>query len=163
MLNTLEGRGGIDLHAILLEIAAPNPLNTEASFQGAALCATTFQILNMKTDAKKYIEQIRAAVKETGRYNLADEMIIEHAALTLAHIEQAKKQVDRMGMIQVFKTEARQIAPEINNLRGLMADFRKYCDDLGLSPAARNRLDIQIKEKKTSSLRSLRPAKVVNE
>lgn len=117
----------------------------------------------MKTDAKKYIEQIRAAVKETGRYIPADEFIIEHAALTLAHIEQAKKQVDRMGMIQVFKTDARQIAPEINNLRGLMADFRKYCDDLGLSPAARNRLDIQIKEKKTSSLRSLRPAKVVNE
>lgn len=117
----------------------------------------------MKTDVKKYIEQIRAAVKETGRYIPADEFIIEHAALTLAHIEQAKKQVDRMGMIQVFKTDARQIAPEINNLRGLMSDFRKYCDDLGLSPAARNRLDIQIKEKKVSSLHSLRPAKVVNE
>lgn len=117
----------------------------------------------METNAKKYIKKIREAVKETGRYNPADEMIIEHAALTLAHIDQAKKDVEKQGMIQVFKTEARQIAPEINNLRGLMADFRKYCDDLGLSPAARNRLDIQIKEKKTSSLRSLRPAKVVNE
>lgn len=114
----------------------------------------------MEAEIKAHYDKILESVKRTGRYNEADNVLIEHAALTLSLIEKANKELKKSGMIQTFKTGAKQIAPEINNLRGLLADFRKYCDDLGLSPAARKSLDIQIvEEKKVSRIMQLRKAK----
>lgn len=77
---------------------------------------------------------------EAGIYAPVHNTLIEHAAVTLAMIDTAKKQVKQVGQIQKFKTGARQISPEINNLRGLLADFRKYADQLGMSPGSLQKL-----------------------
>jgi phage terminase small subunit len=119
----------------------------------------------MAKTVKKYETEIRKAVQATGRYTEADETLIRDAALVRLFIDQAIEEVEALeGFMQVFeKTKARQIAPEINNLRGLMSDYRKYCNELGLSPSAREKMDIKVSEKKASSLRSLRPPKAANE
>lgn len=114
----------------------------------------------------EYIDRIKQACHETGKYSAADDLIIEHAALILMYIDQARQQVVTEGLVQTFKTGAKNISPEINNLRGLLKDFRDYCDDLGLSPAARKRLEIQLEEKpKYSAILTLLngPNKAANE
>jgi hypothetical protein len=115
----------------------------------------------MKKEIKKHFDRIKQVMEQAGTYAFTDDIVIEHAAETLALIDTARTLVK--DQMQVFPTGAVQIAPQVNNLRGLLADFRKYADDLGLSPAARKKLDIKIKPQKQSALSALRPqAKAVN-
>jgi len=113
----------------------------------------------MNAQQKKAMEshkkRITAAVVETGHYLPSDDLLIEHAALTLTLIDQARKDVKH---IQVFPTVATQIAPEMNNLRGLLKDFIGYTKELGLSPAARKALKIepQKEEEAPSPIMALR-------
>jgi P27 family predicted phage terminase small subunit len=94
----------------------------------------------MTATEKKYFNQIKTAMQEAGIYSAPNDTLIEHAALTLVMIDAAKQAVKKQGQIQKFKTGARQISPEVNNLRGLLSDFRKYAETLGLSPATLQKL-----------------------
>lgn len=113
----------------------------------------------MQTVNKKHAKAIREAVQHTGHYTEADEIVINQAALILTMIDQAQKEVTQF--IQVFPTGAEQISPQVNNLRGLIADFQKIAMQLGLTPAARRKLGIEPvrTEKPKSSLMALRKAK----
>lgn len=85
---------------------------------------------------------------DAGVYAKFDDDIIMHAAKTLVLIAEAENLLTESGQIQSFKTGARQIAPEMANLRGLKTDFLKYVSALGLSPAARAKLKVEKKEEK---------------
>ena len=104
------------------------------------------------------LDRLRAAVQATGRYTEADELIISHAAHTLDLIDQAKADLEATQLIQRFSNGTSAPTPELSNLRGLLKDFRAYCDDLGLSPVARHRLGIKAKKVQAEgSVLSLRP------
>jgi len=110
----------------------------------------------MTANQKKHFAKIKKLVSVTGQYLPAvDDVVIEHAALLLDMIDIARDQVGEQ--IQVFPTGARQIAPEVANLRGLIADFQKVATQLGLTPAARKKMGVEIKsEKPKSALMALR-------
>lgn len=113
----------------------------------------------MQTTNKKHIKAIRAAVESIGHYNPADDIVIEQAALLLTMIDKARAEVQ--NYIQVFPSGAEQIAPQVNNLRGLISDFQGFADKLGLTPAARKKLGVEPakKENAKSSLMAMRNAK----
>jgi len=102
-------------------------------------------------ELQAHAARIRELCRKTGKYSEADEVIIEHAALTLLYIDKARVEVQAAGLVQEFKTGAKNTSPELGNLRGLLKDFREYCDDLGLSPKARKRLDIALEDGKPQS------------
>jgi phage terminase small subunit len=103
-----------------------------------------------KRQAKHKTKLIKS-LQAQGIYNVVDDSIHEHAALCLALIEEAESIAGEH--MQVFPTGATQIAPEINNLRGLLKDWIAYADVLGLSPRARKRLEIiEEKPKEQSAL-----------
>ena len=95
----------------------------------------------MQTTNKKYVKSVKAAVESTGLYTSADDIVIEQAALLLTMIDKAREEVE--NYIQVFPTGAEQIAPQVNNLRGLVSDFQKVAMQLGLTPASRKKLQIE--------------------
>lgn len=104
----------------------------------------------MTKNQKKHFTNLKKLVDATGQYLPAvDDIGLEHAAILLDMIDTAKEQVAEH--IQVFPTGARQIAPEVNNLRGLLADFSKMADKLGLSPAARKKMGVEVKKEKPKS------------
>ena len=90
-----------------------------------------------------HFKRIKALVKDLGIYNAADDITIEHAALNLALIDEAKPDIEH---IQVFPTGAMQVHPKINNLRGLMNDWQAYAKILGLTPAARKSLEVETRK-----------------
>jgi phage terminase small subunit len=105
--------------------------------------------------AKKHSEKIKGLMTDAGTYSFADDAAIESAGLLLALIDEAKELVKTH--IQFYaKSGATAISPEINNLRGLMQDYRKFADDLGLTPKSRKKLDIQKKKEVKSSVLELR-------
>ena len=109
----------------------------------------------MTRTERKYYNIIKKAMTEAGVYNPATDVVIEHAAVTLSMIDDAKKAVNESGQIQTFKTGAKQIAPEVNNLRGLLSDFLKYADKLGLTPGAMQKLGGGIEEEKPDTKLSI--------
>ena len=110
----------------------------------------------MTTNQKKHYNRVKKLVEVTGQYLPGvDDIAVEHAAILLDMIEVARAQVAEH--MQVFPSGARQIAPEVNNLRGLLADFQKAASQLGLSPAARKKMGVEVKaEKPKSALMALR-------
>lgn len=109
----------------------------------------------MTPNQKKHYNKLRKLVETTGQYlPQVDDMIIEHGALILDMIDDAKKELGEH--IQVFSTGARQISPEVNNLRGLLQDFQKVANQLGLTPASRKKLGVEKKKEVKSSVLELR-------
>ena len=94
----------------------------------------------MTAQERKYFKDIKKQMEEAGIYSPVTDTVIEHAAVTLVLIDTAKGLLKTKGQIQSFKTGARQISPEVNNLRGLLSDFRKYAETLGLTPASLQKL-----------------------
>lgn len=113
----------------------------------------------MTATEKKYFNRIKEAMQSAKIYSDVNDIVIEHAAVTLAMIDTAKKAVKTKGQIQNFKTGARQISPEVNNLRGLMSDFRKYADTLGLTPSALQKLGGKEEEEEAPKMSIMRLAK----
>jgi len=108
----------------------------------------------MTSNQKKHFNKLKKLIEETGQYMPADDIAISHAAKILDMIDTAEKELDEH--IQVFSSGARQIAPEVNNLRGLMADFQKCATQLGLTPAARRKMGVEKKKQVKSSILELR-------
>jgi len=100
----------------------------------------------MTRKERKYYNRIKKGMVDAGIYTDINDSVIEHAAVTLSLVDDAKAAVEKSGQIQTFKTGAKQIAPEVNNLRGLMSDFLKYADKLGLTPGALQKLGGETKE-----------------
>ena len=94
---------------------------------------------------KVYQKKIKDITVEQGTYTPADDFIIEQAAAVLAQIDIARKELNKAGHIQEFSTGAKQIAPELNSWRGLLNDFQRYADLLGLSPKSRARMGVETK------------------
>jgi P27 family predicted phage terminase small subunit len=101
----------------------------------------------MLKQEKAYFEKIKTALEYQGNYSPVDDLLIQHAAETLYQLDLSRKELDKTGRVQKFKTGATQISPELNNWRGLKQDFMKYCDQLGLSPKARKSIGIEAKKK----------------
>jgi phage terminase small subunit len=80
--------------------------------------------------------------------------MIEQAALILTMLDQAKKELEKY--VQIYPTGATNISPELNNVRGLIGDFNKIANQLGLTPASRKRLGIEKKKEVKSSILELR-------
>lgn len=110
-----------------------------------------------------HLTNLVRTLQQLGIYSEIDATLHQQAALTLALIDEAEA-IARDHM-QVFPTGATQIAPEINNLRGLMKDWERFVDHFGLSPAARKKLGIELKtnEKPKSSLMAIRAKKAMGE
>lgn len=102
--------------------------------------------IDMTRKERKYYNRIKKGMVAAGIYTDINDSVIEHAAITLSLVDDAKAAVEKSGQIQTFKTGAKQIAPEVNNLRGLMSDFLKYADKLGLTPGALQKLGGETKE-----------------
>ena len=113
----------------------------------------------MTATEKKFFNQIKEAMTEAGIYAPIHDVLIGHAALTLAQIETAKKLVKQSGQIQKFKTGARQISPEATNLRHLLSDFRKYADQLGMSPGSLQKLGGKEEKEEAPKVSIMRLAK----
>jgi P27 family predicted phage terminase small subunit len=103
---------------------------------------------------KKHIDSIRKSMEEIGTYNQVDDKMIEQAALILTMLDQAKKELEKY--VQIYPTGATNISPELNNVRGLIGDFNKIANQLGLTPASRKRLGIEKKKEVKSSILELR-------
>lgn len=88
-------------------------------------------------------KRVKAMVVNLNIYSPADDITIEHAALCLALIDEAKQDIEH---IQIFPTGAMQVHPKINNLRGLMNDWQAYAKILGLTPAARKSLEVETRK-----------------
>jgi phage terminase small subunit len=74
--------------------------------------------------------------------------------LILTMLDQAKKELEKY--VQIYPTGATNISPELNNVRGLIGDFNKIANQLGLTPASRKRLGIEKKKEVKSSILELR-------
>ena len=105
--------------------------------------------------AKKHAVKIKKLMTDAGTYSIADDAAIESAGLLLALIDEAKELV-KTHIQHYTKSGATAISPEINNLRGLLQDYRKFADDLGLTPKSRKKLDVQKKKEVASSVLALR-------
>lgn len=114
----------------------------------------------MKAQEKRYYTTIKKQMEEAGIYSPAADTVIKHAAITLVLIDEAKVLLEVEGQIQSFKTGARQISPELYNLRSLLSDFRKYAETLGLTPASLQKLGGKLeKEEEAPKMSIMRLAK----
>lgn len=155
--------GYVKTHSLSQVITAPNPSHTDEKIRGYPITkkyamGKTAKKSNTAAATEKYFGELKATLERAGLYTYADETVVRHAAKTLALIEEAEVLLEQHGHLQFFQTGAIQIHPAINNYRGLLSDFRRYADDLGLSPGARRKLNVTIKKEVKSALAALRPA-----
>ena len=131
----------------------PEKEQTEPNGQNQS--QTTINLAEREKRAKKHANKIKKLMIDAGSYSEADDSAIESAGLLLALIDEAKDLV-KTHIQHYTKSGATAISPEINNLRGLLQDYRKFADDLGLTPKSRKKLDVKKKKEVTSSVLALR-------
>jgi phage terminase small subunit len=103
---------------------------------------------------KKHIAAIRKAMEDNGLYQKSDVKIIEQGALLLTMLDRAKEELEQY--VQVFPTGATNVSPEMGNVRGLISDFNKIANQLGLTPYSRKKLGVERKKETKSSILELR-------
>ena len=131
------------------------PEKDQAEPNGQNHGQSTINLEEREKRAKKHAAKIKKLMIDAGSYSEADDSAIESAGLLLALIDEAKDLV-KTHIQHYTKSGATAISPEINNLRGLLQDYRKFADDLGLTPKSRKKLDVQKKKEVTSSVLALR-------
>jgi phage terminase small subunit len=103
---------------------------------------------------KKHILDIKKAMQDANLYEKSDDKIIEQAALLLTMLDRAKEEL--ANYVQVFPTGATNVSPEMNNVRGLISDFNKLANQLGLTPYSRKKLGVEKKKEVKASILELR-------
>lgn len=109
----------------------------------------------MTKQQRKYYNLIKKQLEQLDLLNSADDLIIQDAARCRMLIDEAAQIIDdyegAMRHLQVFPTGAVQITPAMNNLRGHQADWRAYCNELGLSNKGRKAMEMKERKGKPQS------------
>jgi P27 family predicted phage terminase small subunit len=97
---------------------------------------------------QRFFTQLCDHLKEIGLFSEADNVIITRAAKVMALLEQADKDLKK-GQIQDFPNGTRQVSPEHTVYKNHLSTLVSLLKDLGLTPAARNRMKLDLTEKET--------------
>jgi P27 family predicted phage terminase small subunit len=97
---------------------------------------------------KRFFNQLSDHLKEIGLFSEADNVIITRTAKVMALLEQADKDLKK-GQIQDFPNGTRQVSPEHTVYKNHLSTLVSLLKDLGLTPAARNRMKLDLTEKET--------------
>jgi phage terminase small subunit len=71
--------------------------------------------------------------------------VITRTAKTMALLEEADKDL-KNGQVQVFPNGAKNISPELTIYKTHLSHLLGLLKDLGLTPAARNKMKLDLKE-----------------
>ena len=94
---------------------------------------------------KRFFDQLVSHLTEIGLYSNADNVVITRTAKTMALLEQADKDL-KNGQVQVFPNGAKNISPELTIYKTHLSHLLGLLKDLGLTPAARNKMKLDLKE-----------------